>query len=168
MSEITVSNTDWAILSAVKTAIAAATVGGEAVFASAEICTSVEHLMQTQLVGDTPRAIVLFKGSDEQHGVDDERFCRVSMELILASRAAVGADASDRIQEMLRLKNAAVNAVQTDPPSDAVGAATSDLYRPALVWGPADIELSRPGVEPWVMCRLGLEATYAIADAASH
>ena len=168
MSEIAISNTEWSILSAVRTAITAGTVGGEAIFASVDMTTSVKQLLQTQLVGSTPRAVVLYKGSDEHIASDGGRFGWVSMELILSTRISAGSDASSRIQEILRLKNAAVNAVEIDRPSDAVGAATSEVYRPAILWRPADIELSEPGVDPWVLCRLGLEVTYALVSAASH
>ncbi len=168
MSEITISNTDWSICDAINTAISEATVGGEAIFASVDITTSIKHLRQAQLAGKTPRAVILYRGSDEHNGTDDARFCWVSMELILSARVAAGSDASARIQEILRLKNAAINAVETDRPAEAVGAATADLYRPAIIWRPADIELSQPDVDPWVLCRLGLEVTYALPDGASH
>ena len=168
MSEITISNTDWSILNAVRTALSAATEGGEAVFASAEMTTSASHLRQVQLAGKMPKAILLYKGAVEHNGTDGGRFCWVSLELILAARVSSRADAAPRVQEILRLKNAAINAVETDPPAEAVGAATADLYRPAILWRPADIELSEPGLDPWVLCRLGLEVTYVLSAAASH
>ena len=168
MSEITISNTDWSILNAVRTALSDATEGGEAVFASATMTTSVSHLRQVQLTGKMPKAIILYKGADEHDGTDGGRFCWVSLELILATRISSGSDAASRVQEILRLKNAAINAVETDPPAEAVGASTADLYRPAILWRPADIELSEPGLDPWVLCRLGLEVTYALSTATSH
>jgi len=168
MSEITISNTDWSILNAVRTALNGATEGSEAIFASATMTTSVSHLRQVQLAGKMPKAIILYRGADEHNGTDGERFCWVSLELILAARVSSGADAAPRVQEILRLKNAAINAIETDPPAEAVGAATADLYRPAILWRPADIELSEPGLDPWVLCRLGLEVTYALSAAASH
>ena len=168
MTEITISNTDWSILNAVRTALSAATEGGEAIFASVTMTTSVSHLRQVQLAGKMPRAIILYKGSSEHNGTDGGRFCWVSLELILATRISSGADAAGRVQEILRIKNAAINAVETDPPAEAVGAATADLYRPAILWRPADIELSEPGVDPWVLCRLGLEVTYALLAGTSH
>ena len=168
MTEITINNTDWSILDAVRTALSAASEGGEAIFASVTMTTSPSHLRQVQLTGKMPRAIILYKGANEHNGTDGGRFCWVSLELILATRVSSVADASGRVQEILRLKNAAINIVETDPPGDAVGAATADLYRPAILWRPADIELSEPGVDPWVLCRLGLEVTYALLAGTSH
>ena len=156
MSEITISNTDWSILDAVKTALSGTSEGGEAIFASVVMTTSLSHLRQVQLADKMPRAIILYKGSDEHSDTDGGRLAWVTLELILASRVSSGSDASGRVQEILRLKNASINAVETDRPAGAVGAATSDLYRPAILWRPADIELSEPGVDPWVLCRLGL------------
>ena len=168
MSEITISNTDWSILDAVRTALGDATEGGEAIFASVCMTTSPSHLRQVQLTGKMPRAVILYKGTCEHNGTDGGRLGWVSLELILATRISSGSDASGRVQEILRLKNAAINAIETDPPAEAVGAATADLYRPAILWRPADIELSEPGVDPWVLCRLGLEVTYTLSTAASH
>lgn len=168
MSEITISNTDWSVLDAVRTALTDATESGEAIFASVATTTSTKHLRQVQLAGKTPRAIILYKRSDERIAADGKRAGWVTLELILATRASSGSDASGRVQEILRLKNAAINAVQSDPPSEAVGAASADLYRPAILWRPADIELSEPGVDPWVLCRIGLEVTYALSSAAAH
>lgn len=168
MSEITISNTDWSILDAVRTALSGAVEGGEAIFASVSMAASLSHLRQVQLAGKMPRAVILYKNSNEHNGSDGGRVGWVSIELILATRVSAGSDAGGRVQEILRLKNGAVNAVETDRPAQAVGAATADLYRPAILWRPADIELSEPGVDPWVLCRLALEVTYAIADAASH
>jgi len=168
MSEITISNIDWPILDAIRTALDQATEEGQAVFSSVATSSSPEHLRQVQLAGRTPRAIVMYAGSQERNGVDGQRFGWVSAELILATRVISGPDAAGRIREILRLKNAAINAVEADPPEEAVGAATADLYRPAILWRPADIELSEPGVNPWVLCRIGLEVTYVLATSVSH
>jgi len=168
MSEITISNTDWSIVDAVRTALVDARVAGEAVFASVDLATSLEHMRQVQLSGPTPRAVILYKNTQEHVDVDGGRACWVSLELILSTRIAAVSDASGRIQEILRLKNAAVNAIETDRPSEATGAASADVYRPGLLWNPADIKFSEPGVDPWVLCRLGLEITYALQSPAAH
>jgi hypothetical protein len=168
MTEITISNTDWSILDAVRTALGGATVGGEAVFASVTMTTSPGHLRQVQLTGDMPRAIILYKATNEHDDTDGGRLGWVSLELILATRVSSGSDASGRIQEILRLKNAAINAVEASRPSAAVGAGTAELYRPAILWKPADIKLSEPDLDPWVLCRLGVEVTYALSSGTSH
>jgi hypothetical protein len=168
MSEITISNTDWSVLDAVKTALSGAAEGGEAIFASVVMSSSVSHMRQVQLAGKMPRTIILYKGTNEHNGTDGTRFGWVTLELILATRVSSGSDASGRVQDILRHKNAAINAVETDRPERAVGAATADLYRPAILWRPADIELSEPGIDPWVLCRLGLEVTYTLATGTSH
>jgi len=168
MTEITVTNTDFSVLDAVRTALSDATIGGEAVFASVTMSTSVDHVRAVQLTGPMPRVIVLYKSTGEDSGVDSRCCCWVSMELILATRISSGMDAAGRFQEILRLKNAAINAVQSDPPTDATGAAADGTYRPAMRWGPADIELSEPGIDPWVLCRLPLEAAFELPSGSSH
>jgi len=168
MAEITVTNTDWSVLDAVKAALSGAEIGGEAVFASVAMSTSIDHVRAVQLTGPMPKAIVLYKGTGEEGGSDGRQCCRVSMELILATRISSGMDAAGRFQEILRLKNAAINAVESDRPAGAVGAASAGTYRPPMRWGPADIELSEPGVDPWVLCRVGLEAAYELPDGTSH
>jgi len=168
MAEITVNNTDFSVLDAVKAALNAAVIGGEAVFASVTMSTSEDHVRAVQLTGPMPRAIVLYRQTGEEGGSDSRRCCWVSMELILATRISSGMDAAGRFQEILRLKNAAINAVESDPPAGATGAASERVYRPPMRWGPADIELSEPGVDPWVLCRIALEAAYELPDGMSH
>ena len=103
MTPITIANTDWSIMSAVQSALADAEVDGAAVFASVTMTTSPRQARQCQLAGAAPKAIVLYQSTDERGGIDDERNCWVSVRLLLAARAPAGVDASERLEEILRL-----------------------------------------------------------------
>lgn len=168
MTAITISNTDWSILSAVRSALAGATVQGETVFASVTMTTSADQARRCQLAGAAPKAIVLYEGSSERVGLGGERNCWVSISLLLAARAPAGVDAAGRLQEILRLMNAAINAAEADPPADACPLGTPDLYRPALQWRAADIRINEPDSQGWTLCRLGLEVSYRLNAGTSH
>ena len=165
MSEITVANTDWNIAGAVKTAVSAATIDSSPVFQSVTVAMTREQAMKVQLT-DSPVAIVLYDKTAEDIGVDDERNCVVSLTIILAARLAATPDESARLQEILRLKNAAVNAVEdaTIAAASAVGA--GDFFAPPIKWQHGEIDTSsRP---PWMICRLPVKIAYRLSSPTSH
>ena len=168
MTAITITNKDWSILSAVRSSLADATVDDEAVFASVTMTTSPRQARQCQLAGPAPKAIILYQGTDERDGIDGERNCWVSMRLLLAARAPLGVDASARLEEILRLKNAAMNAVEAAWPPDACPGGTPELHRPAIRWQSADIELDESATQRWALCGLGLEVSYRLSSKTSH
>jgi len=164
LADITVANTDWAILAAVRDALAGATVSGEAVFKSVSVASAGRDAARGLTA--SPAAVVRFVGSREAPGLDGERLGAVDLELVLAARVDGSDGRAARLEEILRLKNAAVNAVRTSPPADAVAVGDGRFSAEALAWGRPEIDAdARP---PWVVVTLTLRAGYRLADAVSH
>ncbi|HUS91410.1 MAG TPA: hypothetical protein VM695_06140 [Phycisphaerae bacterium] len=166
MSEITIANKDWAVVAAVKAALAAATVDSTPVFESVTVTTSPAQAGQCQLV-HSPAAVLRYVTTREDDSPEDVRGCRVVLELLLAVLAdVVGTDESARLQEVLRLKNAAINAVETDPPADAHAWGDGSGYHPAIRWGPPEIDASTD--RPWAVCRLPAEIGFVLDGPTTH
>lgn len=158
MTAITVTNTDWALVSAVKTALAEATIDGEAVFQSVSATTGDDQARQCQFT-HTPAAIVRYVTTDEQ--VTPEQVVRAvgSMELILAAKVdSPAGDQSPQLEEILRLVNAAKTAIAADAPNQACD------------WGDvADIEFGRAKIDsdqraPWVVAVVPVKFTFIFDD----
>ena len=166
MTAITVANADWSVVDSVKAALAAATIGGSAAFESVSLTTSDAQAAQCQFHG-SPIVILRYVTTREDDSPEDVRGCCVAMELILAAQANCGhVDESSRLQEVLRLKNAAVNAVEAAPPSLSAAWGGGDRYRPRLRWGNPQIDASID--RPWVVCRLPLEIGFVLAGPTAH
>ncbi len=166
MTAITVANTDWSIVDAVRDALAGATVAGSAVFDRVSVTTSAEHAVATQL-NSTPVAIVRYVSTCETDCPEDVRGGAVSLELILAVAVDdADLDESGRLAEVLRIKNAAVNAVEADPPADACAWGSARAYQPRIGWGRPKIDLSAG--QPWAICRMPVEIGFAIPAGTSH
>jgi hypothetical protein len=166
MSAITVANTDWSIVEAVKTALADATIGGAAVFEAVTVTTSDAQAGQCQF-HSSPIAIVHYVTTREDDSPEDTRACCVALRLTLAALVdSAGVDESARLQEALRLKNAAVNAVETDPPADSHAWGDGDHYHRQIEWGRAEVDASAD--QPWVVCRLPVEIGFVLDSPTSH
>jgi hypothetical protein len=166
MPDITINNTDWTILAAVRDAVASAAAGGGAVFAAVSVTTSPRQALQCQLVS-SPAVVLRYVTTREEHSPEEVRGCVVAMELLIAAAVdAAGPDESARLQEVLRLKNAAVNAVETSPPAGGSAWGDGGHYHARLAWGQAEIDASPD--RPWAVCRLPLEAGYTLAAPTGH
>lgn len=166
MAVITIANTDWAILDAVTDALAGATVGGSPVFAAVRVTASADQLSWGQ-GRDSPVAVVEYRTTTESDGVDGERNCRLSVRLHLAAMAVgTGVDEAGRVQEALRLVNAAKNAVESSlpPAAEAVGAAR--LVARRVEWD--EVKLDIESNRPWVIATLGVRFGYVLAAATAH
>lgn len=166
MPAITVANKDWAIINAVKTALAGATIGGEAVFETVSVTTSPAQARQCQFTAH-PAAVIRYVTTTDDEGVDGERNCTVSLRITVATMAdAAGVDESSRLEEALRLKNAAVNAVEAALPGDAASVGDNDFYAARASWGEADVDAS--GKPPWAVAVLPVTLGFRLASATSH
>jgi hypothetical protein len=166
MSEITVANTDCSILEAVKTALAGATIGGSAVFKSVAVTTSDDQAGQCQF-HSSPIAILRYVTTREDRSPEDVRGCHVALELTLAALVdCAGSDESARLQEVLRLKNAAMNAVESDPPADAHAWGDGDHYHERIEWGAPEIDASAG--QPWAVCKLPVRIGFVLDSPTSH
>ena len=166
MTAIAVANTDWTIVESVKAALTAATIGGAAVFEAVSVTTCDAQAAQCQFHG-SPIAILRYVTTREDAGPEEVRGCCVAMELILAAQAdSAAGDESSRLEEILRLRSAAINAVETAPPAGAAAWGNADHYHPRIRWGSPQIDASAD--RPWVVCRMPVEVGFVLAGPASH
>lgn len=166
MSAITVANTDWSIVQAVKSALSDATIDSSPAFTSVTVTSSDASGEQRQLVGSSI-AILRYVTTREDDSAEDMRGCSVVMEIAVATMVdGAGMDESPRLQEILRLKNAAVNAVEADPPADSHAWGDGDHYHKRIEWGPPRIDTTVG--QPWAVCRLPLEIGFSLNDGTSH
>ena len=158
MSEVSVSNTDWAILSDLKDALAAATVSGSPVFQAVDLSTSNQRARETRLT-HSPMAVVRYVRTAEHWLPDDVLGCVLSAEIILAAKADTE---SARLAECLRLQNVAMNAIEASPPADAESWGEADgEYRRKLKWGGPVLDTDAD--EPWGVCVVPLEVGFTVS-----
>jgi hypothetical protein len=164
VTAITVANTDWAIISDIKDALTNATISDVAVFKTVTATTSAPQFEQAQYKGTYPIACVRFVGTNEGEMPDDERWGAVRVELYIATKADPAVDESARVQEALRLVNAAKNAVEADPPDDATYWGPDGDWQNELTWDSPELETS----EPWITATVPLAVGYALSSSTSH
>lgn len=166
MGAITVTNTDWAILDAVKDALADATIAAAPVFAAVRVTASADQLAWAQST-EFPVAVVEYRTTAEADGLDGQRDCAISARLHVATRAGEGgADESARIQEALRLVNAAKNAVESSLPGDADCVGAARVYARRVEWDPVDLDAESN--RPWVVASLPVRFGYVLPAATAH
>ena len=166
MPPITIANVDWSILDDVRAALAAATEAGQSVFPRLAITTSAGQAAQCQLQ-DSPVAILRYVTTREDISPEDARGCCLVLELILAVQAdGDGMDESPGLEAALRLKNAAINAVESDPPEAASAWGNADHYQDRIRWGRPAIDASAQ--QPWAICRLPLEIGFILDGGTDH
>lgn len=160
---ITVANTDYAIVSAVKDALANAQISSVDVFAAVSIVGAREVFKSKNCI-TSPVAVVRYLGTEETRIQADNAVGEiVSMELILAAQKPTE---PERVQECLRLKNAAQNAIHTTPPGDArdLGENETLTYRIQF----AEPEINTSSNQPWGVVTLPLKISYRLASKTAH
>ena len=166
MTAITISNTDWSILDDVKTALAGATAGGSAVFAAVTAGTSDRQAAECQFTAH-PAAIVRYVGTEEHPTPGGHLACALSLEVVVATKVAQGgADESSRVQEALRLLNAARNALAAEPPAEACAWGSDARVVRALEFGRPKIDTAHAA--PWAVGRLPVTVGYVLESDTSH
>jgi len=166
MAAITVSNTDWSIVEAVRDALAGAAVDSDPVFESVTIAADEDEFRANRLCG-SPVAIVRYLHTREHAGPEDIRGACVSMEIVIATVVnSPGLDDSAVLAEALRLKNAAMNAVEADPPAAASAWGSANAWQDRIRWREPGIDTSAG--RPWALCRIGVEVGYVVASGVSH
>jgi len=84
-----------------------------------------------------------------------------------AGPADAGAfDEPARLAEIMRLRNATVNAIGAAPPADARAWGSARAYQPRIRWGQPKLDLSAG--QPWAICRMPVEIGFIIQDGTSH
>ena len=166
MSELTVSNTDFSLVEAVKTALDAATIDSADVFQSVAVTASKAAPDQYPF-HDSPAAVVRYVTTREDDSPEDLRGCCVALELTLAVLVdCATADESSRLQEVLRLKNAAINAVEASPPAAASAWGDGDHYQGRIRWGRSQLDTAVG--RPWAVCVLPVEIAFVLSSPTSH
>ena len=166
MGAITVANKDWDAVEAVADALAAATISSQAVFAAVALTTGESQAREVQLAGESPRAVVRYLTTAHADVPESVRAATVEIEILLAAKVAAGADERDRLEEVLRLTNAAINAVEDDPPTDATGFSDGRDHHPPLEWGRPAIDARESA--PWVLGRLPLKVNLTLGEDGLH
>jgi len=159
MTDITIANTDWAILAAVRDALAGARIDGLPVFAAVSVTTSAQQAQECQF-RTSPVAVVRYLATTQQAGVEDHLACQVSLEVLLAVKVPAGLDEAPRLQEVLRLANAARNAVNAAKPAAACDWSDGQRALRRLEFGPPKVDSSESA--PWAVAVLPLAATYTL------
>jgi hypothetical protein len=162
MTAITVSNKEWCILSAVRDALSAAEVDGAAVFQAVSVTTSDQQARETQLA-TSPVAVVRYVATAEDDSPQGLRGCTVCLEILVAARADSEAQ---RLEQALRLKNAAVNAVEAAPPPDARAWGDDNHYQKKLRWGRPQIDATEHS--PWALARIPLDVGFLLSSGTAH
>ena len=168
MTAITIANKDWEIIEDVTDALTAATIDGDAVFAAVRVTSGEPDFEQVQ-VRESPIVVVQYETSADEPGLDGERNCQIDLTVHLAVQVEGddGIDESDRIKEILRLVNAAKNAVHAGLPSDALAVGSDgDDYARKIDWGEPEIEATEN--KPWAFASIALSFGYRLASATAH
>ena len=162
MSELTVANTDWEVVDDVKEALEKAAVSGVAVFERVSVTASEQQAEEVEYA-ESPIAIVRYADTAQLWLADGEYGCFVSLVIHVAAKKATE---GERIEEGLRLKNAVVNAIETDPPANASGWGGEGQYHKNIEWGTPAIDARER--EPWVRVNIPVEVGFKLASATSH
>ena len=166
MAAVTVVNTDWEIIEDIDEALTAATISAVTVFKQVTATTSDPQAKQAQFTGAHPLVILLYETTTEDDCAEDVRSGAVRLTLIVATKADPARDESARLKEILRLKNAAMNAVEGTAPSDASAWAAEASTHEAIEWGEPVIDITEAA--PWIVCRLPLEIGYVLDTGTQH
>ena len=166
---VTVQNFDGEIITDLAATLSGATLSGNVIFQSVTVSTSEEQAKEVQFAGPTPKIVILYDGSDDAVGVDDERCVIVSLRLLIAGKVDPAVDEADRLHEILRLINLVKNAIEASPPDDANGFGDEDNFHPAgPVWADADISLTEDATTPWVAAVLPVTFGYGLTASTRH
>lgn len=160
--DVTISNTDWQVISAVRDALAAASSDGADVFARVVVTAGEAAARSTQFT-DSPLAVVRYLAGREDSSPEGLRGGQVELELLLAAQQD---DEPSRLQAVLALRAAAMNAVEASPPPAASAWGDGNRYQPAIQWGRPKLDTAtRP---PWALARQPLTVGYVLPSPTSH
>jgi hypothetical protein len=166
MPAISVQNEDWSVLTAVRSALEAATIDAASVFEAVTVTTSDVQAVQCQFSA-SPIVVLRYVTTREDHCPEEVRGCCVELELTIAVQVnAAGTDESSRLEEVLRLKNAAVNAVGAAPPANAHAWGDANHYHTRVQWG--RVEVDTKAHQPWAICKLPVAIGFVLDSPTSH
>jgi len=162
MTAITLNNYDAAILADIRSALAAATLSGAAVFSRVEYAGSLAEAKQKKFTGGA-FAAVIYLHSDE-YGISELRRGVVThYQIVVADKASAELT---RAQAVSGLVNSAKNAVETTPPSAASDFSIGETLYERIVWGVPDVD-SLSNLD-WAACVIPLSVAHVISSKTTH
>jgi len=167
MTLAAVTNTPWALLDDCKDALEAAVIEGARVFPQVVRTAAEWQPPESQYRGETPIAVLRQTATHQYDLPDDVYGGLLTVELSVVTQIAAGVDQHESVQECLRLIAAAKNAIESDPPDDAVAMGGPDIeFHHAIEWGD---ETPMDALEPpWVGFAIPLELSYKLDTSTSH
>jgi len=164
---IDATNTPWEMLDDCQETLAAVAIKGTAVFPQVVRTTAKWQPEEAQLLGLAPIAVLRQAGTRQYDLPDDVYGGLLSVNLSVYARHESGVDQHEAMKENLRLLSVAKNALETDPPSDAVAMGGPDSeFHHALEWGEAEPQEDLE--PPWTGFAIPLELSYRLATSTSH
>jgi hypothetical protein len=163
MATITIANTDWEIADDLRESLAGATTGNPAaaVFAKVAIVGTWDTGRQRDLT-DAPMALVCYRTTREQPSNDESKAAIASFDIIVAGQ---GATESARVQEALRLKNAAINAILITKPANSKDAAGASFGVRRVEFGDPELLDMK---QPWAVCRIPANVSFELTSETAH
>ena len=90
----------------------------------------------------------------------------IEVEILVATKGKPKLDDAVRLQEGLRLINAAKNAIEAAPPSDAHYWGDHNYWHDKLEWG--EPEIDDEAGDPWIIVSIPLSVSYSLSSSTSH
>lgn len=175
MTAITVTNTEYEIAAALKTAFENARISGRKVWETVAVALSETDAVETQLRQNTPVAIIIYDDSPETLTTDNVPGLAVSFTLLFADRLHGDGDDATRLEAGMKLVNAAKNVVESDLPATtarpnfATAWGDDNYYQPQFDWGTPDISKPTDAERtPWVIAKLPVTIGAVITSQTAH
>ena len=124
-------------------------------------------------------AFIVFEGIEENPGIvtnaTPEAMIELALTLILVAKMEPLMNEGAKLTEMLRMCNAAKNALEADRGALAtaagianLGCAVDDFFHPGIRWESPDIDATETVRPPWAIVRQRLTIGYTLNSATSH
>jgi hypothetical protein len=175
MTALTVTNVEYSIAAAMKTAFEDATIDGKRVWETVRIALSEADVSDKYLRQESPVAAIVFDNTTETLTVGNVPAIEAQYTLIFAARLYGDSDDGDRLKEGMRLVNAAKNVIESDLPASPTVQnyvtvwGDENHYQSAFNWG--NPEISRPTEEerePWVVAKLPITVGAVLTSTTTH
>lgn len=167
MGEVTIANIDWEIIDDIDDALTNATLSGVAVFNQVTVSSDLEEARSRDFKASS-LAIIVYRKTEqfwlpEEVAGEQKHGCVVSADILVAGKSNT---VSGRLQEAMRLKNIAINAVEGSAPTNAEGFGDENVYHKNIEWGEPTLDV--PEKQPWAVAIQPVEIAFVLADKTSH
>jgi len=166
MTAITIANKEWDVISDLSDALTDATLSGVTIFKQVHTTTSAEYAKGGEFTGSAPIAWVIFENRTENEGPENVLWCQVSVTIMVAWQDKDADTDAEKLENILYYINAAINAIQADPPDDASAGGDTDHYQRALEWGEPELDLTEK--DPWAVATIPLTVGFVLNGHTAH